>query len=381
MGDKSKIEWCTSTWNPVVGCSVVSPGCTNCYAMRVAGRLQKINRTGGSGTNYVNHYDGTTRETSKGKHVWIGKVALAPEKTLLQPLRWKHPRIIFVNSMGDLFHESVPDAWIDHVFAVIALASQHTFIILTKRAKRMRSWFEGDEDTDDAFTRILSVASSMMEDGDLWWTFLHQQGWPLPNVILGVSAERQQEADERIPDLLVTPAAKRFVSAEPLLGAIDFRQIRIADEPHARTHDTLTGYSSDTPYALIAKHLPDRFGRGRLDWVIVGGESGPGARPMHPDWARSIRDQCAASNIPFFFKQWGEFIVPYDGERACRVCGCTEYFACAPYSCSWIEADLCSECDGKPAPAERAVKYARVGKKQAGRLLDGVEHNAFPTIK
>ena len=136
----SKIEWTERTWNPIVGCSVISPGCTNCYAMRQAGRIQKMNPTGGSGTAYVNHYDGTTIETARGKHVWTGKAALAPDNILHVPLCRLEPTTYFVNSMGDLFHESVPDDWIDKVFAIMALSPQHTFQILTKRSRRMHEY-------------------------------------------------------------------------------------------------------------------------------------------------------------------------------------------------------------------------------------------------
>jgi protein gp37 len=222
MGHNTGIEWTDDTWNPIVGCSVVSPGCTNCYAMRQAGtRLD--------GNPATPLYAGTTQRSKAGP-VWTGKVALATDKTLLAPLRWRAPRRIFVNSMGDLFHEAVPDEWIDRVFAVMALAPQHTFQVLTKRSKRLRAWFAGTEDTGDAFTRILSRAPKMMEGGDDWWDFLSDRGWPLPNVWLGVSAEDQPRADERIPDLLATPAAVRFVSAEPLLGAIDLTWIPWAED-------------------------------------------------------------------------------------------------------------------------------------------------------
>ena len=302
----SKIEWTERTWNPIVGCSVISPGCTNCYAMRQAGRIQKMNPTGGSGTAYVNHYDGTTAETSRGKHVWTGKVALAPDSILHAPLRRLEPTTYFVNSMGDLFHESVPDDWIDKVFAIMALSPQHTFQVLTKRSKCMWEYMtkpvqgpwagrahvamdNGDVvDMTDARWRLHSTICNILPKVPARQVNLaakmqepHGDGfaprWPLPNVWLGVSAEDQKWADERIPDLLGTPAGLKFISAEPLLGPIYF-------------------------YNYF--HTPLEFSRA-IDWIIVGGESGHGARPMDPDWARSIRDQCDLAGVPFFMKQMG----------------------------------------------------------------------------
>lgn len=237
----------------------------------------------------------------KGKDwaAWPGNVAQAPEHMLTAALRWRKPCRIFVNSMGDLFHESVPAEWIDKVFAVMALAPQHTFIVLTKRAKRMRGWFAerwqgtpaqeiagfkipagGEtgrrrqvEEQCEPFLEQMGLADT--ENDDLWTAEgkckAMQWNWPLPNVHLGVSCEDQARADERIPDLLETPAAVRFASAEPLLGPINFRH--------------------------------------RLDWIICGGESGPGARPMHVEWARSIREQCAAAGVPFFMKQLGSHVI------------------------------------------------------------------------
>jgi len=325
MADKSAIEWTDATWNPIVGCSIVSPGCTNCYAMKMAGRIEAM---GGA-----KHYAGTTKKVN-GNTIWTGKLALAPEKTLLQPLAWRRHRRIFVNSMGDLFHEDVPDEWIDKVFAVMALAPQHTFQLLTKRARRMREymterwqpapahrieWRGGDaidipaetkgEDREDQvraacepFLEKLGLVDT--DKDDLWtedgnakamtWT------WPLRNVWLGVSAERQQEADERIPDLLATPAAVRFVSAEPLLGPIDFTGLR------GRRGLALDAFTCDLKSKLTGEVIAGPpTGHGPLDWIIAGGESGPDARPMHPDWPRSIRDQCQAAGTAFFFKQWG----------------------------------------------------------------------------
>lgn len=299
---KTKIEWADRVWNPVTGCTKVSEGCRNCYAERLA------------------------------KRFW-GERKFAEvrcyEERLNEPLHWKEPQRVFVNSMSDLFHPDVHDGFIYGAFMRMAKATQHTYIILTKRPQRMAQWFSKNESFQD-----------------------------LPNVWIGVSVENQQAADERIPILILIPAAVRFVSCEPLLGPVDLALSGTI--PHS------------VPYSTFGNEL---------DWVIAGGESGPLARPMHPDWARSLRDQCQEAEVPFFFKQWGEYVVPFDGERACRVCGCTENYACVDDSgetCFWVEQDLCSQCIGKDRPAERAVKYARVGKRQAGRLLDGQEWLEYP---
>jgi protein gp37 len=333
MADHSDIEWCTSTWNPVVGCSILSPGCTNCYAMKMAARIEKMH----PGT----HYAGATKPSKAGP-VWTGMLALAPARILTQPLRWKKPRTIFVNSMGDLFHEDVPDEWIDRVFAIMALCPQHTFQVLTKRSARMRGY-------------LTSASFGMRIGGELMQAARGNVGAEcavidithrltvgekfLPNVWLGVSTERQQEAEERIPDLLATPAAIRFVSAEPLLGPIDFNDIPWpVDRPRFPAVDDISDGRS--ALRLVAGT--------RLDWIIVGGESGTDARPMHPDWARSIRNQCAASGVPFFFKQWGAYL-PAGQLMA----------------------------DGRPwSPASGNSLHAT--KSLSGRFLDGVEHDGMP---
>ncbi len=463
MGDNSNIEWTDATWNPIraqiveyvrdrtrvsVGwhCEHVSPGCQNCYA-------ESMNKWRGTGLPF------------KPGHRSDVKIFL-DEKALLAPLRWKNPRRIFVNSMSDTFADFVKDEWIDRMFAVMALAPQHCYQVLTKRAARMRDYFD-----ELRASRIGDVAYEMHSRLGL---MLRINRWPLPNVWLGVSAEDQQRADERIPLLLETPAAVRFVSLEPLLGPILFRpewlrgaytlkrefgNVTFNDEerqdssqerfhvshsvnlpnadglpsipldassapsdlptdvgqepfhqsgrravdgdfagreatvpasplqvpftikdagkvsqdcgigwdndghlgkgrPATAENDTLGSEDSryrrssraETGGELIqafACDVASRDGIGVSEhdqecntilWVIVGGESGPHARPMHPDWARSLRDQCAAADVPYFFKQWGEW---------------------------------------RPV-APRSLNYERVGKKAAGRLLDGAEHNGMP---
>jgi protein gp37 len=317
------IEWTDETWNPIVGCSLVSPGCTNCYAMKFAGRVLDKE------SSPALHYHGTTK-TVNSHIVWTGKVALAPDHILTAPLRWKKPRKIFVNSMGDLFHESVPDEWIDKVFAVMALSPQHTFQVLTKRSKRMREYFATLYHTSPHISRVT----------EFMWTLSKQRtdhingGIPLRNVWLGVSCEDETRADERINDLLATPAAVRFVSAEPLLGPIDFSY-----------------WLSVNRFLKIPK----------LDWIIAGGESGHGARPMHPDWVRSIRDQRESTGTAFFFKQWGEWkLEPADS-------GSEQWPA------QWSG-------DAPPKKGDIAT-MVRIGKAKAGRLLDGKLHNQFPEAK
>lgn len=376
----SKIEWTEKTWNPIVGCSIVSAGCTNCYAMKMAARIERM------GT--APHYAGTTRNV-KGHDVWTGKLAQAPDSILLEPLRRKKPTMWFVNSMSDLFHEDVPDEWILKVLDVIRATShdggancgcirnadrtegQHIYQVLTKRSARMRTvmrrlrW-DGERlylADDDSRARVI-----------------------IRNLWLGVSAEDQRRADERVPDLLATPAAVRFVSAEPLLGPIDFTRIAF-DFGTDRTskHNALSGVTN-VDY------------RTRLDWVIVGGESGPGARPMHPDWARSIRDQCSAAGVAFFFKQHGEHettvaaehfqdYAAYDADASDIRDAATKCEVVWPDGRRqkpaqrewWAQQDF--ESDGDATSLTGCPVIARrVGKAVSGHLLDGREWNEMPIL-
>lgn len=261
------IQWTDRTWNAVRGCSRISEGCRNCYAERVATRF---------GTK-DGPFSGYATMTKSGPR-WTGKVELI-EPALLEPLKWRKPQRVFVNSMSDLFHESLPDEAIDRVFAVMALCPHITFQVLTKRAKRMREYFVGFTPTDSSdVDRVLNRGGSCA-DWMLRFGFSEAQidtvadshFWRgLPNVWLGVSVEDQITADERIPELLRTPAAIRFVSYEPALGPVDFRE-------YAR----------------------------KLHWVIVGGESGPGARPFDVQWARNTIQQCKAAGVAVFYKQGG----------------------------------------------------------------------------
>ena len=299
----TKIQWTQKTWNPIVGCTIATPGCTNCYAMKTAWRMGHNPSTP--------QYHGLTKKVN-GNAVWTGKMNLV-EKVLLQPLKRKKPTMYFVNSMGDLFHESVPDEWIDRVFAVMALCPQHTFQVLTKRADRMLEYFNNGETVNNVgwAAWIEDPETVGKEDSDFGLygseddlTDVHPLDWPLPNVWLGVSVEDQTRADERIPALLDTPAAVRFVSAEPLLGAIKLTRMHIPDDGDGY----LNALNGEKWIPGCGSINSQTFKTTRLDWAIVGGESGPKARPMHPDWARSLRDQCVAAGVPFFFKQWGEWV-------------------------------------------------------------------------
>lgn len=276
MGDDSKIRWTDATWNPVTGCSRVSPGCEHCYAETLSLRFgwSKFPWT-------ANHAE--------------DNVVLHKDRLKL-PLTWRKPRRVFVNSMSDLFHEMVPDEFIDKMFAVMALTPWHTYQILTKRPERMLAYFQAVPEEEVGWLPRARASWGIREqlvDADSWLSEkLTEDQWdlvgdadridlPLPNVWLGTSVEDQRRADERVPLLLRTPAAVRFLSCEPLLGPVDLvRAVNKLDwlDP-----------ASLTP--------------GGLDWVIVGGESGPKFRPMETEWARAIRDDCVRSGTAFFFKQ------------------------------------------------------------------------------
>ncbi len=291
MANKSKIEWLNggSTWNPVTGCTPISEGCAHCYARRMARRL--AGRAGYPGV------DGFA-------------VTMHPER-LEEPLHWRKPRMIFVCSMGDLFHEEVSDGFIRDVWHVMADCPQHTFQVLTKRPQRMYEW--------------------VREYG----------AFALSHIWLGTTAENQPRADERVRWLLRTPAAVRFVSYEPALGPWDA----------SRWLGLVTN-----KWGTLAKYRPD------IDWVIVGGETGPGARPMHPAWVRSIRDQCQAANVPLFLKSWGDWL-PY------------EFATEAQRAQALSQISLAGDERG----GHRDVgHWLRVGKRASGALLDSREWREFP---
>ncbi len=373
MADNTAIEWSDSTWNPIAGCSVLSPGCTHCYAVKMAARIEKMQAALGKPTPYA----GLT-QASKAGPVWNGRIAVASDETLTQPLRWRRPRRIFVNSMSDLFHEDVPDETIDRVFAVMALAPQHTFQVLTKRAARMREYMTAD----GGFGRWGYIEHQARKLANIpnGKTLATYGGSCLPNVWLGVSTEDQARADERIPHLLATPAAVRFISAEPLLGPVRLDHMQ---QPGGFFIDALEGEHWYPGAGSISSST--FYGEPRLDWVIAGGESGPKARPSHPDWFRALRDQCAAAGVPFFFKQWGEWLVAQrvdhpddfrfgDGTAFPIVSGGHDIIAAeaedyrgAPKN---IWREFWASGDGHLAK--------RPGKKAAGAELDGKMHREFP---
>lgn len=310
--NKSAIEWTETTWSPVTGCDPISAGCKNCYAKREV----------------------EARWSKNPKSIWFERpfndVQCHPQYLAgpSSPLRWRKPRRIFVCPRADLFHQDVPAHFIADVFGVMAATPQHTYQVLTKRPERM--WWLLDGAGSPNFAEDVEECAAMYNYTDVVW--------PLPNVQLGVSIEDQPSADERIGELLRTPAAVRWVSAEPLLGAVDLR-------PYL-----------DGSFANADISRPD------LDWVVVGGESGTIARPMRPSWPRSIRDQCAAAAVPFLFKQHGEWIGVEDLRRLAGGGG--------P---GFGAFDHC--------PHDMQTDTVRVGKHRAGRLLDGVLHDAYPEVR
>lgn len=288
MGTKTNISWTETTWNPVIGCSKVSPGCAHCYAEELS-KSPKMRRFGYTGLPW----------TPANAEL---NVQLKPER-LEQPLHWREPRRVFVNSMSDLFHELVPFSFIDKVFAVMALTPWHIYQILTKRPERMREYMQSGRKV-----AIWVQAEQMMLMGRRYFgptltgtlgSYTYQGGpmddkpWPLSNVWLGTSIENQRWADERIPHLLKVPATVRFLSCEPLLGPLD---LTIAKLPSEATCHPLKVQEGNYPVSGFV---------GPIKWVIVGGESGPHFRPMNLNWARSIRDQCIEAGAAFFFKQSG----------------------------------------------------------------------------
>ena len=288
MADNTKIEWCTTTWSPVTGCTPISEGCAHCYAKRMANRL-------------------------RGRYGYPAddpfKVTMHPDR-LGQPSHWGKPRMVFVASMGDLFHKDVPYYFLLAVLDRIRDTPRHVFQVLTKRPGRARS-----------ATRWTSTLEYNAERQHI------ARMWPLPNLWLGVSAENQERWEERKREFFLTPAVVHFLSYEPALG------------PLVLSEDDLR----------------------QLDWVICGGESGPGARPMPPDWARALRDQCVNAGIPYFFKQHGAW---------------TENREDAPET-----APSESVYVGPERDSYRCRMMYRVGKKRAGRLLDGRVWDEMPEVK
>lgn len=282
MSDRSSIEWTDATWNPIRGCSRVSQGCVNCYAESVAARF--------SGPGQA--YEGLIHPKTRG---WNGTIGVV-EHALTQPLRWRRPRRIFVNSMSDLFHENVPEHVIDTVFTVMVCAWWHTFQVLTKRPQRMLEYCTSAATVGRLTQRVAQAHEGVERQPEWTWANDGLPGFHAKNVWLGVSVEDQATANERIPLLLKTPAAVRFLSCEPLLGPLAFRWAPYAHEAAGETYRQY----------LERKGNVDQYESLRqIDWVIVGGESGPKARPFEIAWARSIVEQCRAAGVACFVKQLG----------------------------------------------------------------------------
>ncbi|WP_126975553.1 phage Gp37/Gp68 family protein [Frigidibacter oleivorans] len=365
MAENSTIEWTDATWNPITGCTLVSEGCRHCYAAELA-------------TTRLRHHPsraGLARRNAAGEAKFTGEVRFN-EQWLDQPLRWRRPRRVFVCAHGDLFHESVPDEWIDRVFAVMALCPQHTFQVLTKRPERMREYLSYSARWATVLpTELLAKGTEAA----------HRDHWPLPNVWLGTSIEDQATADARIPHLLATPAAVRFLSAEPLLGPVDLRTW-IGSRPYvgASTFGAADGF----------RRCDLSGNTGLLDWVIVGGESGRHARPMHPDWARSLRDQCVAAGVPFFFKQWGEWgpgsVMTSTGEQVFRTF--PDFQTWINKAPTWVNGGVCLDAAGRHCTRGADFMRARdegtfpvtvlhrIGKARAGRHLDSRPWDQMPGV-
>jgi protein gp37 len=293
------ISWTDETWNPIAGCARVSAGCENCYAEKMTRRLNMMGKPGYEGL--IDHF----WAQDSGRWRWSGKIQLFPER-LDKPLRWRKPRRIFVCSMSDLFHPDVPDQFIARVFAMMARASRHTFQVLTKRPERAARLL-GDPAQYEAGEFAISLAGELETE-----PYGYEGGWPLPNVWLGTSVENQKAADERIPHLLATPAAVRFLSVEPLLGPINLYLPTKTWGPRSDGRPgcdhCCTGDRCDEPSHLERQKCPYCRGTGdatTVDWVIVGGESGPGARPCNVEWIRDIVRQCREAEVPCFMKQLG----------------------------------------------------------------------------
>ena len=318
MAADSAIEWTDKTWTPIVGCDAVSPACANCYAALMATRLEAMGQEKYRGV--------ATRVGNKGK--WAGRINLW-EPEVLAPLSVRKPKRWFLTSMGDVFHDGVPFAFIDRLFAVMALTPHHTYYVLTKRADRAANYAAGlhDEPHRDTVRRLAAALPPHVPIPDAGITI------PLPNVLIGCTAEDQPRADARRQHMerIASAGWQTFVSYEPALGMVDW-----------------AGWEF-------------------LSWLISGGESGHGARPSHPDWHRAARDFCAAHGIPYMMKQWGEYLPA--GQRLGITLGT---------DADGREIDMGSALRTGQAIAMSNLWTYRVGKKAAGRLLDGREHTEFP---
>ena len=378
----SKIEWCEESWNPVIGCSKCSLGCTHCYAERMAHRLKGICVATATNpycllTGRNHQYLGKTDDNGN----WTGNIQYC-DWLLDIPLHWNKPRRIFVCSMSDLFHPKVPFEFILKMIGITIATPWHTYLILTKRPKRMYDffacypdgWFIREGMKHSTFSNEFFAIDSIKEilpdlsKANEYWKSNYDQSkrgkldgpvpFPQPNVHLGVSISNQAEADEKIPILLQIPAAVRWLSIEPMLEGIDLTRIG-GDKFGWGRIDILNGLRYMRANALEEGSEWETEPCEKINWVVVGGESGPGARPMHPDWARSIRDQCVAAGVPFYFKQWGEYLHESQGVN--------------------VDGPINAGGNSKKGYLWPDGTWSiRVGKKKAGCILDGKEWKQYP---
>lgn len=346
MSDKTHIEWTDATWNVITGCTLVDGGCTNCYAAELATTRLKDHPSRA----------GLARKNAQGVAKFTGEVRFN-EQWLDQPLHWRKPKHIFVCAHGDLFHEGVTDDQLDRVFGVMGAAPWHTYQVLTKRPHRAQAYLSARKNGPPLQPLI---------GGGLLGYHPFNAEMAVPHYIwIGTSISDQASVHLRIPHLLATPAAVRFISAEPLLEAIDIMGHLFiythADQARLDADD-FDEHSEPLPFNNPESTRSEEIHTPRLDWVICGGESGRNARPMHPDWARSLRDQCAAAGVAFHFKQWGQWL--HESHELSDLW-------------DWDNADgrglIHLWNDGSCS--------FRLRKSDAGRLLDGREHNDMPRVK
>lgn len=380
MADKTGIEWANSTWNPTTGCDQISPGCNNCYALTQAKRLKAM-----SSPRYQN--DGNPVTSGPGF-----ALTMHDDNAFYQPLRWTKPRKIFVNSMSDLFHAHVTPEFVARVYAVMALTPHHTYQILTKRPRRMRTILTNPTFAEQVRAQLADLherqpvkLSLGTVHAAMLLTHVDAAGvmTALPNVWLGTSVENQ-DAVPRIDELVDTPAAVRFLSCEPLLGPLDLTPYLWAEGNHVNA--TFDRDGNPNAQAGVSGAAMVTVPRNVIHWVIVGGESGPNARPMHPDWAESIRDQCVNAGVAFLFKQWGEWspLQPLDDDGAVDNRYIT--FALANDGVLYGAVDLAYPDGARRGEAVRAghgrahlTCMYRVGKRLAGRELDNRLWDEYPT--
>lgn len=324
MAEHTKIEWCDHTFNPWEGCTKVSPGCKNCYA---AARNRRF--AGGENWGPGAPRRRTSEANWKQPLRWDREAAQAITRAIATGSPFPRRPRVFCASLADWLDYEVPVAWRVDLLTLIALTPNLDWLLLTKRPE---SWSARLHEAMGAGSNVAANWLNLRAPSNVW---------------VGTTVEDQARAEERIPQLLAIPARVRFLSCEPLLEEVNL-------DFGAPRHRTFDSYHAE------------------IHWVICGGESGPGARPMHPAWARSLRDQCAASGVPFFFKQWGEWFPGYRDD-------------CFEFDCSHgVPEGFPSRFNVQAFPPEANGEYqemGRIGKKAAGRTLDGVQHNAFPEVR